>query len=113
MKVEIQKNISDEDLDSMKEVYQSVGWNKHTNEVIKLVFEASNVKVVVKCDGRIVGFGRAISDVVVHKEFQVPGGVHLISTTGNEEFYRKVGFIKVKTGMARYLNGGLGDEYLE
>jgi hypothetical protein len=82
MKVEIQKNISDEDIDSMKEVYQSVGLNKHTNEVIKLVFEASNVKVVVKCDGRIVGFGRAISDgifnaaiydVVVHKEFQVPG----------------------------------------
>jgi GNAT superfamily N-acetyltransferase len=139
MKIDINNDISDKDLDAMKEVYQSVGWNKHTTEVIKQVFEASNVKVILKCDGRIAGFGRAISDgvfnaaiydVVVHKDFQRKGlaaeimkalltelqdvsCVHLISTTGKEEFYRNVGFRQVKTGMARYLNDVLVDEYLE
>jgi len=39
--------------------------------------------------------------------------IHLISTTGNEEFYRKLGLKKLKTGMARYLNTSLSDEYLE
>jgi hypothetical protein len=39
--------------------------------------------------------------------------VHLISTTGNEEFYRKFRLKRLKTGMARYLNPSLSDEYLE
>jgi hypothetical protein len=39
--------------------------------------------------------------------------VHLLSTTGNEEFYRKMGLKRTKTGMARYLNTVLSDEYLE
>jgi hypothetical protein len=39
--------------------------------------------------------------------------VHLISTTGNEGFYRKFGLKMLKTGMARYLNPILSDEYLE
>jgi len=39
--------------------------------------------------------------------------VHLVSTAGNEEFYRKAGFRKMKTGMARYLNPSLAEEYLE
>ncbi|MED3561885.1 GNAT family N-acetyltransferase [Bacillus xiapuensis] len=123
----------------MRGVYESVGWNKHSNEVIKQVFEASNVHVFAELDGRIVGFGRALSDgvfnaaiydVVVHKEYQKLGiakrildlllaqlqnvsCIHLISTTGNEEFYRKAGFKKIKTGMARYLNSTLIAEYLE
>ncbi|KMM38455.1 GNAT family N-acetyltransferase [Guptibacillus hwajinpoensis] len=123
----------------MKEVYQSVGWMKHTNDVIKQVFDASDIKVLVKVNNRIVGLGRAMSDgifnasiydIVVHKDFQNKGiakqivnhileqlkevsCVHIISTTGNEEFYRKQGFRKVKTGMARYLNIELHNEYLE
>ena len=38
--------------------------------------------------------------------------VHLISTTGNENFYRCVGLKRVKTAMARYLNPALDEEYL-
>ncbi|MGE6206334.1 GNAT family N-acetyltransferase [Guptibacillus hwajinpoensis] len=136
---EIQEDVFVEDLEEMKEVYQSVGWMKHTNDVIRQVFDASNIKVIVKFNNRIVGFGRAISDgifnaaiydIVVHKEFQNKGiakqilshileqlkdvsCVHMISTTGNEEFYRKLGLRKVKTGMARYLNIDLHNEYLE
>jgi len=125
-------------LDEMLEVYHSVGWKKHTTEIIRQVFEASNVIALVMVDGRIVGFGRALSDgvfnaaiydVVVHKDYQNRGiarkimeflldqlknvsCVHLISTTGNEEFYKKLGLKKLKTGMGRYLNPNLSDEYL-
>lgn len=139
MNLEIHTDFNNADLDEMKEVYASVGWMKHTNEIIQQVFETSNVIAIVKVDGRIVGFGRgmtdgifnaAIYDVVVHKDFQGQGiakkimeflleklsnvsCVHLISTTGNEGFYRKHGFKQLKTGMARYLNQSLSDEYLE
>ena len=32
---------------------------------------------------------------------------HLISTTGNESFYKKLGLKRIKIGMARYLNPNL------
>lgn len=139
MQLKIDEAIRVEDLAEMKKVYMSVGWMKHSEEVIRQVFESSNVKVIVKADNRIIGFGRAISDgvfnaaiydIVVHKEFQNRGiakkilshileklthisCVHLISTSGNEDFYKKHGFKKVKTGMARYLRTELEKEYLE
>ncbi|MFC7391993.1 GNAT family N-acetyltransferase [Scopulibacillus cellulosilyticus] len=139
MDIQIHGDFSHANLNEMKEVYHSVGWTKHTNEIIKQIFEASNVIALVTLDGRIIGFGRAISDgvfnaaiydVVVHRDFQKQGiarkimtfllyelsdvsCVHLISTTGNENFYRKLGLKKIKTGMARYLNQKLTDEYLD
>lgn len=137
--VRIHSNFSKVNLDEMRDVYRSVGWKKHTNEIIKQVFEASNVHAFVEYDGRIVGFGRAMTDgvfnaaiydVVVHQDYQKQGiarkimefllnelrdvsCVHLIATTGNEEFYQRLGLKKVKTGMARYLNPVLADGYLE
>ncbi|WP_310174825.1 GNAT family N-acetyltransferase [Neobacillus niacini] len=139
MDIQLYHDFSRINLDDMREVYESVGWTKHRNEIIKQVFDASNVTVFASVSGRTVGFGRSLSDgvfnaaiydVVVHKEFQKLGiakriiedlldqlqnvsCVHFISTTGNEEFYRKVGFKKIKTGMARYLNQELDAEYLE
>ena len=123
----------------MREVYASVGWANHTNERIKQVFEASNVTAIVKANGRIIGFGRAMSDgvfnaaiydIVVHRDYQGMGVasaimknlleqlkdiscVHLLSTTGNEGFYRQFGMRKLKTGMGRYLNPALANQYLE
>lgn len=137
--MEIHNDFSNANLDEIKDIYASVGWTKHTKEIIQQVFEASNVIALVTVDGRIVGIGRAMSDgvfnaaiydVVVHRDFQKQGiarkimeylleklrdvsCVHLISTTGNEEFYRKLGLKRIKTGMARYLNPNLIDEYLE
>ncbi|MDP4105262.1 MAG: GNAT family N-acetyltransferase [Bacillota bacterium] len=139
MGISINRDFSTANLDEMKEVYASIGWTKHTNEIIKQVFEASNVIALVTFNHRIIGFGRAMTDgvfnaaiydVVVHRDFQGQGiakkimeflldqlrdvsCIHLISTTGNEEFYRKLGLKKLKTGMARYLNPSLSDEYLE
>ncbi|MGE7690319.1 GNAT family N-acetyltransferase [Lysinibacillus sp. NPDC097214] len=69
-------------------------------------------------------------DVVVHKVYQGRGiartllediicqlgdvsCIQLISTTGNERFYEKIGFKKLKTGMAMYKNPQLAEEYLE
>ncbi|WP_346764022.1 GNAT family N-acetyltransferase [Bacillus sp. BHET2] len=94
---------------------------------------------MVVMDEIVVGVGRALSDdgvfnaaiydVVVHHEHQKKGiaslimsdlleqlkdvsCIMLISTTGNEAFYKKQGMKRVKTGMARYLNPALEDEYL-
>ncbi|MEK5521770.1 GNAT family N-acetyltransferase [Heyndrickxia sporothermodurans] len=137
--MEIHNDFSKVNLEEMKEIYSSVGWTKHSEEIIKQVFEASNVLAFVTVNGRIVGFGRAMSDgvfnaaiydVVVHPDFQKQGiakqimqylldelsdvsCVHLISTTGNEGFYKRLGLKKLKTGMARYLNPNLAHEYLE
>ncbi|QQZ08806.1 GNAT family N-acetyltransferase [Heyndrickxia vini] len=139
MDLKIHNDFSKVNLDEMKKIYASVGWTKHTEEIIKQVFEASNVLAFVTVNGRIVGFGRAMSDgvfnaaiydVVVHPDFQKQGiakqimqylleklsdvsCVHLISTTGNEGFYKKLGLKRIKTGMARYLNPNLTNEYLE
>lgn len=139
MDIRISSDFSTANLDEMKEIYASVGWTKHTNEIIRQVFEASNVIALVTVDGRMIGFGRALTDdifnaaiydVVVHPDFQMQGiakkimeflldklrnvsCVHLISTTGNEGFYQKLGLKRIKTGMARYLIPRLNDEYLE
>ncbi|MBP0725334.1 GNAT family N-acetyltransferase [Bacillus sp. RG28] len=139
MKFQIHNNVSNLNLNDIKEVYHSVGWTKHTNEIIKQIFESSNVIAIVTVDDRVVGIGRAMSDgvfnaaiydVVVHNDYQKQGigkrimeylleklknvsCIHLISTTGNEEFYRKFGLKKTKTGMARYLNPVLTEEYLD
>lgn len=136
--MKIVSDFSDANLDQMLEVYHSVGWGKHTIEVIREIFNSSNVIALVIINGRIVGFGRALSDgvfnaaiydVVVHKDFQNRGiaksimenllerlsnvsCVHLISTTGNEGFYKKLGLKRLKTGMGRYLNPNLSNEYL-
>ncbi|MGV3466866.1 MAG: GNAT family N-acetyltransferase [Heyndrickxia sp.] len=134
-----QEDLTDINWEEMRQVYQSVGWNKHTEEIIQTVFLASNVVIIVRAGKRIVGFGRALTDgvfnaaiydIVVHKDYQGLGiakqiiahllkklegvsCIHFISTTGNEAFYKKQGFKKVKTGMARYLNAALAQEYLE
>ncbi|QDZ79508.1 GNAT family N-acetyltransferase [Priestia megaterium] len=139
MKVSLSNCIEDVEWSRMKEIYCSVGWKKHDEEKIKKVFQSSNVVAIAYDENKITGFGRALSDgvfnaaiydVVVDEHYQNKGigqqiienllaqlknvsCVHLVSTSGNEEFYRKAGFRKMKTGMARYLNLSLAKEYLE
>jgi GNAT superfamily N-acetyltransferase len=139
VRVKIHSDCSKANLDEMRGIYKSVGWTRNTNDIIKQIYEASNVVAIATINGQTVGLGRAISDgvfnaaiydVVVRSEFQKQGiakkiinyllenlshvsCVHLISTIGNEDLYHKLGFKKVRTGMARYLNPILSDEYLE
>lgn len=127
----LQYEMEEKDLPTIKEVYQSVGWMKHDEQIIKQVFAV--------VDGKIVGFARALSDgvfnaaiydVVVHQAYQGTGiarllledmiaqlrevsCIQLIATTGNEPFYAKMGFRKLKTGMAIYKNQQLAQEYLD
>ncbi|MCA1062560.1 GNAT family N-acetyltransferase [Rossellomorea sp. AcN35-11] len=139
MKIMIQNRFDPDQVGEIKEIYHSVGWKKHSDEAIEKVFIRSDILSLAICCGKVVGVGRALTDgvfnatiydVVVHREYQGNGiaslimddllkklqeisCVLLISTTGNEEFYKKHGLKKVKTGMARYLNSKLADEYLE
>lgn len=139
MKISLSNSIENVEWSRMKEIYHSVGWTKHDEEKIKKVFQSSNVVAIAYDEDNIAGFGRALSDgvfnaaiydVVIDKDYQNKGigqqiiesllaqlknisCVHLVSTAGNEEFYRKAGFRKMKTGMARYLNSSLAEEYLQ
>ncbi|MFE4120624.1 GNAT family N-acetyltransferase [Priestia sp. YIM B13486] len=139
MKISFSHSIENVEWSRMKEIYHSVGWTNHNEEKIKKVFQSSNVVAIAYDEDNIAGFGRALSDgvfnaaiydVVVNEQYQNKAigqkviknllaqlddisCVHLVSTAGNEEFYRKAGFRKMKTGMARYLNPSLAEEYLE
>jgi len=103
-----------------------------TREPDKLEIASKNSFVVcsVFVDGKMIGFGRAISDgqyqsaiydVVVLPEFQNQGIGKIImnallkklpknsiilifAAPGKENFYRKSGFINLKTGMGLFSN---------
>ena len=137
--ITIKSEIEGSELQELLEIYRSVGWMKHDEEIIRTVFNASTHKVFAVTEGRIIGFARALSDgvfnaaiydVVIHKNHQGKGiarlllenlldelknvsCIHLISTTGNTTFYEKCGFKKLTTGMAIYRNPQLASEYLE
>ncbi|AXI30398.1 GNAT family N-acetyltransferase [Priestia megaterium] len=139
MKISLSSSIENIEWSRMKDIYHSVGWKNHDEEKIKKVFQSSNVVAIAYDENKIVGFGRALSDgvfnaaiydVVIDEQYQNKGigqkiienllaplndisCVHLVSTAGNEEFYKKAGFRKMKTGMARYLKPALAEEYLE
>lgn len=139
MDIALHNDFPSANLDEMQQVYASDGWMKHNTDIIRKVFNASTHVTIAKSNHRIVGFGRAISDgvvnaaiydVVVHSDYQGMGigkliiedllhdlqnvsCVHLISTTGNERFYRAAGFKKVNTSIDGYLALILSEEYLE
>ncbi|MBI5552708.1 MAG: GNAT family N-acetyltransferase [Desulfobacterales bacterium] len=103
-----------------------------TREPEKLKMAAMNSHTVCSAylDGRIIGFGRALSDgayqsaiydVVVLPEYQKQGvgraimealleklpknaPVLIYAAPGKENFYRKLGFGKLKTGMGLFPN---------
>jgi ribosomal protein S18 acetylase RimI-like enzyme len=95
----------------------------------KKAFENSHTCVFVYHDGQLIGFGRAISDgvyqasvydVAVVPEFQGRGvgraimaniqarvpecNIILYAAPGREDFYRKLGWRKMKTGMAFFVD---------
>ena len=134
-----EREFKSENIDSIKEVYESVGWLGHDKEKIENIFHNSSHVVIVKNYDEVIAIARALSDgvfnaaiydVVVKKTYQQKGisrkmieilledlkqisCIHLISTTGNEELYRKLGFKKLKTGMAIYKSIKLDNEYTE
>ncbi len=115
---------------TVAEILKRVGMGYHDPDVHQKAFNASYITVFVYHAGRLIGFGRAISDgayqaavydCAVLPEFQRMGigktimatilsavpqcNVILYASPGKEGFYQALGFRKMKTGMARFLNG--------
>lgn len=106
---------------------KSVGMAYHEPDVHKRAFEASHTAVFVYHAEMLVGFGRALSDgeyqaaiydVAVDPKLQGKGvgrliiqsiltripkcNIILYASPGKEGFYQKLGFRKMKTGMALF-----------
>ena len=99
-------------------------------ETFKIACENSGVVVSVYDDGKLIGFGRAITDhmayaaiydIVVLPEYQGKGtgsqiveailekiprcwAITLFAEPGKEQFYERLGFNKMKTAMAKFKN---------
>ena len=111
--------------ETVSETLKSVGMAYHEPETHRKAFEASHTTVFIYHAGRLIGFGRAISDgayqaavydCAVLPQFQGKGvgktimnnilsrltdcNVILYASPGKEGFYQTLGFRKMKTGMA-------------
>ena len=129
MTVELKFDCVGVDWTFVSETLQRVGMASRPPELLHKAFAASAVVVFAYADGRPVGFGRAISDgayqaavyeMAIVPEFQkqgigakimrailnrLPGyNVILYASPGKEDFYRKLGLRKMKTGMALFQN---------
>ncbi|MGD0168862.1 MAG: GNAT family N-acetyltransferase [Smithella sp.] len=134
MEIDIVYDCSETDWKAVSETLKRVGMAYEEPDVHKRAFEASHTTVFVyladrRAGRRMIGFGRAISDgayqaavydVAVVPEFQKMGiggiimekilerlsgcNVILYARPGKEEFYRKLGLRKMKTGMALFRN---------
>lgn len=129
MNIEIKTEIDNIDWSLVSETLKSVGMAYHSPEKHQKAFEASYCTVFLYNQDKMVGFGRAISDGVyqaaiydcaVIEEHQSKGlgkkivqeimlqlkgfNIILYATPGMEGFYEKLGFRKMKTGMAHFIN---------
>lgn len=127
MNLRIQYDCTNIDWDYISDTLKRVGMNYFDGQVHKKAFENSHTVVFVFDDDKLVGFGRAVSDgayeaaiydVAVLPEYQGKGIGRLIissivkkipqcnfilfSSPGKEEFYKKLNFRKMKTGMALF-----------
>lgn len=125
----IQNNCMHIDWEAARDVLLAVGWPHREPLDIQKAFENSFAAISVYQKDKLIGFGRAISDgvlqaaiydVVVLPDYQRHGigekivegllqkvghcNVILYASPGKDGFYSKLGFRKMKTGMARFLN---------
>lgn len=127
MDVDVRQDCAGVDWTTVSETLKTVGMAHHEPDVHKRAFEASHTTVFLYDAGRLIGFGRAMSDgayqaavydCAVHPDSQGKGlgrtimdailaqvshcNVILYASPGKEGFYEKHGFRKMKTGMARF-----------
>jgi N-acetylglutamate synthase-like GNAT family acetyltransferase len=127
-------------IDQILELHNKTELKRNLNKIdsINQAFKSSFAVVTAWSNGKIVGCGRMLSDgemysgifdVVIDPEFQKQGlgrqimerliqkapqtCIHLTSTFGNEDFYKKLGFKKHKTAFALYPNSLSKSPYLE
>lgn len=129
MNLRIQYDCKNIDWDCVSTILKAVGMASYESEVHKKAFENSYTVVFVMDNNKLIGFGRAISDgayqaalydVAVLQEYQgknigrtiinsilkcIPTcNVILYASPGKENFYEKMNFRKMKTGMALFSN---------
>ena len=129
MEVDVKQDCAGVDWKAVSETLKRVGMAYYEPDMHRKAFEASHTTVFVYHAGRLIGFGRSISDGAyqaaiydcpVLPEFQGKGigtiilknilsrishcNVILYATPGKEGFYQKLGFRKMKTGMAYFKN---------
>jgi ribosomal protein S18 acetylase RimI-like enzyme len=131
MEVEIRHDCSGIDWQVVSETLKDVGMAYYEPRLHKKAFENSHTRVYVFHQDKLIGFGRAISDgayqaaiydVAVIPELQHKGigrtiieaileeiraeipvcTFILYASPGKEDFYRKLGFRRLKTGMAMF-----------
>ena len=127
METEIRFDCAGVDWKIVSETLRHVGMAYDTSDVHRRAFEASHTTVFAYHRNQLIGFGRAISDgvyqvavydVAIRPEYQGQGigttimknildrishcNVILYSSPGKEDFYKKLGWRKMKTGMALF-----------
>ncbi|NTW77246.1 MAG: GNAT family N-acetyltransferase [Syntrophaceae bacterium] len=127
MELEIKRGCSGVDWKTVSEILKLVGMAHYDPDVHRRAFEASHTTAFVYLGDQLIGFGRAISDgvyqaaiydVAVIPEFQKKGigtkimenildalsqcNIIFYASPGKEEFYRTLGLLKMRTGMARF-----------
>lgn len=130
MEVEVKQDCAGVDWKAVSEILKCVDMAYYEPDVHKKAFEASHTTVFIYHAEQLIGFGRAISDgayqaaiydCAVLPEYQGKGvgtkimknilprvshcNVILYASPGKEGFYQKLGFRKMKTGMAHFKKG--------
>lgn len=135
MKIDIKKDCIGVNWKGVSELLKSAGMAYYEPDIQKNAFEASHTTVFIYHDNNLIGCGRALSDgayqaavydCAVLPEYQGKGigktiithilselsncNVILYATPGKEGFYKKYGFRKMQTGMARFIKSDIMTE---
>jgi ribosomal protein S18 acetylase RimI-like enzyme len=118
------------DWNELSNLYRIAPLGEKSPEHLRLAFSNSMFKCFVLSEGRLVGAGRAVADgidcsylcdVAVHPDLQGQGlgkaiieklkelsaghrKIILYANPGKEGFYRKLGFLPMRTAMALFAN---------
>lgn len=127
MNLKIQYNCSNVDWNRVSKILEEVNMAYFAPKIHKKAFQNSHIVVFIYHNDKLIGFGRAISDgiyqaaiydVAVLPEYQgnhigsiiiksIIDKIHhcnfiLYASPGKEQFYEKMNFKKMKTGMALF-----------
>jgi ribosomal protein S18 acetylase RimI-like enzyme len=129
MSLRFSNDVSEIDWDALVVVFKRAPLGERTAEKLRAAFLNSSIRCFVWQADQLIGAGRAITDgvtyaaifdVVLLPEFQRKGigsqimdrlaiaskapNIILHASPGKEGFYRKLGYRKMKTAMARFAN---------
>lgn len=129
MNYKVKYDCVDVDFNYVSQILEKVSMAHYDGDTHKKAFENSHTVVFILDNDEIIGFGRAISDgayqaaiydVAVLPKYQGKGIGNLIinsiikklpqcsfilyASPGKEVFYEKLGFRRMKTGMALFTN---------